>query len=253
MHSSGPPAPPPGHDRAGAPRYGPPNGPPGAASASHAPAPAARHAGKATRSHRRLVWTIVYAAAPVVLLLGTIAVTGGFAGEGPGPDVVAVGKPVDQVRFSSTVLGAGWERHKLLGKAHRYMVARIRVTNTSDRSVALNDYAQSVIPLQAWGGSVLQKYEAATGGTETQTLQPGVPTDVSFQLTPDTGQEHARSPNLRFCQWENHDDFFYGHRYWLRDCKNWYGIYLKDAERKRNAYNPEGIAAQVNIRLKGGA
>lgn len=196
---------------------------------------------------------VVYAAVPVVLVIGAIAVTGGFAAEGSGPDVVAAGKPVDQVRFSSTVLSAGWERHKLLGKVHRYIVVRLRVTNTSDRSVALIDYAQSVIPLQAWGGSVLQKYAATTGGTRTQTLQPGVPTDVRFQLTPDRGQEHTRTLNLRFCEWEHHGDFFYGHKYWLRLCQNWYGIHLKDAERKRNAYDPEGIAAQVNVKLTGGA
>jgi hypothetical protein len=214
-------------------------------------AAAARHAEQ--RPRRTALWVAGAVTAVILLVVGITAATGGFAADGGGPDVVATGTPVDQVKFSSVALSAAWERHKLDGKSHRYIVARLRVTNTSDRTVPVNDYIQSVIPLQAWGGSILQEYKAYSGGTETDTLQPGIPTDLTMQLTPDKGQEAATTLNLRFCAYDHDDDFFYGHKNWMRACANWYGIFLPDKQRRANAYNTNGIAAQVNVPVKGGA
>jgi hypothetical protein len=223
----------------------------GAAPGSPQGTAAARHA--ESRPRRTALWVGAGIAAVVVLVIGITAATGGFAASGGGPDVVATGRPVDQVKFSSVAVSAAWERKALNNKMHRYIVARLRVTNTSDRTVAVNDYIQSVIPLQAWGGSILQEYKAYSGGTETDSLQPGIPTDLSMQLTPDKGQESAKTLNLRFCTYEDDDDFFYGHKNWIRDCANWYGIFIPDKQRRANAYSSSGIAAQVNVPVKGGA
>lgn len=219
----------------------------------------------------------------MVLLAAVIAVTGGFASDGTGPDDVAVGKPVDQNQFTSTVVTGYWEQKKVLGKTSRSMVARLRVTNTGDRSASLNDYLRTVIPLQAWGGGLLSTIDtkAYIGGSDTDQLPPGIPADVLAHYTPNKGEEHTTKLTLRFCSVEHRSDFYYrGHQVWVPECDNWASLDKRElvgpnmisgpgitqrqkvqkadelrkqgeAARKAKAFSTTGIVAQVNVPLKG--
>ena len=243
----------------------------------------ARHADPAPRRRHPVLWILGGTGGVVVILLAITAVLGGFDSDGSGPPVTPIGKNIDQVRFESVVLGGSWGKQTILKKTSRFMAARVRVTNTGDRPASVNDFIASVIPLQAWGGGTLSAFDtkAYTGGTETDQLTPGVPTDVVLRYTPNAGQEHATVLNLRFCSFQHRSDFYYrGHLVWVPDCATW-GTFdpremvapkditapglspaqiqqkarelnkQGEAARKKKVFDTHGIVAQVNIPLKG--
>lgn len=220
----------------------------------------------------------------VAVAVAVTAATHGFDSEGPSPAEVPIGTTIDQVHFQSTVLGASWTKQKLGPRVYRSMTARLRVTNTSDRPASLIDYTKAVIPLQAWGGALLAaEAKAYTGGTESDQLTPGVPTDVVVKYSPNDSEAHATHLTLRFCDFQHRSDFYYtGHEVWVPACNSWASfdpremvgpdaitapgltraqIAQKARElnkqgadaRKRKVFDPEGIVAQVDIPLKGGA
>lgn len=220
----------------------------------------------------------------VAIVAAITAATGGFASAGAGPEQAPVGKTIDQVHFTTQVLGASWVTQKLGKHRYRNMAARMRVTNTSDRPATLLEYTKGVVPLQAWAGALLAAQgKAYTGGTETDELTPGIPTDVVVQYTPNDGETHAKQLSLRFCSYEHRSEFYYtGHQIWATECDSWASFDPRElvgprsitapglskaqiaakakalnaqgtAARKKKVFNPEGIVAQVNIPLKGGA
>jgi len=220
----------------------------------------------------------------VSVAVAVTAATGGFASAGSGPQQTPLGASIDQVHFTSKVLGGSWTTEKLGKHTYRNMSARLRVTNTGDRPATLIEYTKSVIPLQAWGGALLAaQAKAYTGGTETDELTPGIPTDVVVQYTPNTGEEHAKQLSLRFCTYEHRSDFYYsGHQVWVPECDNWATFDPREmvgpkditapglspaqirqkahrlnqqgaAARKAKVFDPTGVVAQVNIPLKGGS
>lgn len=271
----------------------PPGGGPGAypaggytTGAPAAPPAGERHVPRTGRgllpSRSTLLMSAIASGLAATALVAT-TVTGGFAAEGSGPDVAPVGESIDQVHFETKVLGASWVTQKLGKRAYRNMAARLRVTNTADRPTTLADYTKAVIPLQAWGGALLSaQAKAYTGGTETDELTPGVPTDVVVKYTPNDNERHAGRLSLRFCGFEHRSDFYYsGHQIWVPECDSWGSfdpremVSPKDitapghspaeiaqkarelnkqgsAARKKKVFNPDGIVAQVNVPLRGG-
>lgn len=286
MYSPGSPGQPPGGAPGRPPGAGYAAGPPATPPVGRPPAgqPPAPPADRGPRRRRRWPWITAVAVGVVSVLIAVTAATGGLASDGTGPEQVPLGKSIDQVHFESTVLGGSWTTEKLGRRTYRNMTARIRVTNTSDRPATLFDYAKAVIPLQAWGGAMLSaQAKAYTGGTKTDELTPGVPTDVVINYTPNEGEEHAKRLTLRFCGFQHRSDFYYrGHQVWVPDCNTWSSFDPREmvspqdikapglsqaqlaqkarelnkqgAEaRKRKVFDPEGIVAQVSIPLKGGS
>lgn len=224
------------------------------------------------------------AAGFVAVLIAITGATGGLASDGTGPATKPIGATIDQVHFRSTVLGAQWTRKKVLGKVQRSIAVRLRVTNTADRPAALLDYLKSVIPLQAWAGGLLSADgKAYTGGTETDQLTPGIPTDVVVNYTPDDSQAHTTRLDLRFCGYEHRSDFYYsGHQVWVVGCLGWSVFDPREmvsprdisgpgvtpavarkkarelneqghAARKSKVYATDGVVAEVDLTVKGGA
>lgn len=185
-----------------------------------------------------------------MLSLSLLWAVGGLATEPDGPKKEKAGAAVDQSRFHTKVVDAAWRMHKngSFGKPKRWLDVDLRVTNTSDDSVELLDYLKSVLVVQAWGSSLLNQYTATSGGSQTKTLQPGIATKVRMSLVPDKGNEHVEKVNVRLCGYEHRSDFFYGgHMFWSYECKNWQNVTQGDKKRKKNALDPDGYVAQIDL------
>lgn len=237
-----------------------------------------------SKGRRKALWISAVAGGVVVLLIAVIAVTGGFASDGTAPRTVPLGKSIDQTEFQTTVLGGYWAQHtNAIGQTTRTMVARLRVTNAGDRTASLDDYLKTVVPLQAWGGGLLSTIDttAYNAGGKIDQLPPGIPVDVLAHYTPNPGDRHATTLNLRFCQVQHRSDFYYrGHQVWVPACEGWDvfdrremvaprdisgpGITQQqkvqkanelhkqgEAARKKKVFSYTGIVAQVNVPLKG--
>lgn len=231
-----------------------------------------------SRIRRRLLWASAITGGVVILLTGVIAVTGGFASDSALKQV-PVGESIDQNQFKTTVIGGYWTKNA----SGREMVARMRVTNTGDKTVSLNDFLKAAIPLQAWKRALISTIntEAYTGGSKTDELTPGIPVDVRAHYLPDPGQGHATRLTLRFCGIEHRSDFYYqGHQVWVEACEGWGSFDPREtvapqdisgpgvtwqqkvqkanelhrqgeATRKKRVFNTDGVIAQVNVPLKG--
>lgn len=165
----------------------------------------------------------------------------------------AVGKPVDQGRFHTTVLAATVRRQKGPDdKIGRYLDLDLRVTNTGDRSINIIDYLDdAIIVLPGYYDSTgLIMAQMKTGGTETHVLEPDTPTKVRLPYPVTKKYPAPDRLDIRMCGYQKVHDFFYGHDWWQHACPDHQTLGAGAAGRKRNAHSLTGVVGHVFIDVR---
>lgn len=235
-----------------APPYAQP-GQPGQAGAFPTPSGADSPAKRAFRGGR--LGVVVAAGFLVVVALGGVGAwaLGGLKEARQPIPTTAVGKPVDQGLFHTTVLAAVVRDQKGPGgKVGRYLDLDLRVTNTGDRSMDVTDYlATAIVVLPGYYDSTgLVMPQMKTGGTETHALEPDTPTVMRLPYPVSRKYPAPGRLDIRMCGYQKVHDFFYGHQWWQHACPDHQNLGASASGRKHNAYDRTGVIGQVFIDVK---
>ncbi len=169
------------------------------------------HSGNQPTRRRPLVWLSVLAAlGAAVTVLG---MTGGLAATPNSPQQAKAGAPVNQGRFTVTVLGAriGMVKTLFSSSAKRSLIVRLRVANNGTDSASIDPDLREGIAGEPTRGT----YKAVpdgniTGytadGAKTTSVEPGLPitTEISWELSPTSSPARII---IALRQWEYHPGF----------------------------------------------
>lgn len=158
---------------------------------------------------RPLVWlAVLLTAGATVAAVGLI---GGLASGASGPQQYGAGKPVNQVRFTVTVLGAriGMVRSLFGSTAKRSLIVRMRIVNDGTDTASVDtEFAEGLAGEPKPGKYVKVGDVAGTAsdGTQTSSIQPGLPitAEASWELSPGVSPERV---TIALRQWEHRPGF----------------------------------------------
>jgi hypothetical protein len=158
---------------------------------------------------RPVVWlTTVVALGATVSAVG---LAGGLASGSSGPQQYGPGTPVDQVRFTVTVLGARIAMVKSLfgTTAKRSLVVKLRIVNNGTESASVDtDFTEGMAgePQPGKYAKVGNITGTASDGTGTSTVEPGLPitAEASWELA--AGVSPAKV-TIALRQWEHRPGF----------------------------------------------
>jgi len=158
---------------------------------------------------RPLAWATVLTTVGVAV--SALGMAGGLAARSSGPKQYGPGTPVNQVRFTVTVLGAriGLLQSDFSGAAKRSLIVKMRVVNDGKNSASVSVALATGLAGEPTPGNYKQ-VGAMTGlaadGSKTSSVEPGLPieAEASWELAP--GVSPAKV-TIALRQWEYRPGF----------------------------------------------